>query len=85
MRLLLAILGIVFVFIAPPWLTAMCILALSLRWRAWEVLLIGACADILWFPGTFSYGIPVVTLFSLVVLIILEPLRNELLVDRRMI
>lgn len=85
MRIFLGIIGFVSVFIAPPWLSALCVLVLCIRWRAWEVLLIGAFSDILWFPASMLYGIPLGTLYALLLLIALEPLRNELLVDRQTI
>lgn len=81
-RIALAALGVGSVFIAPPWVPAVCALLLALRWRAWEVLAIGVLTDLVWLSGSFFYGLPLATLFAVGLLSLLEPFRNELLVDR---
>lgn len=78
-RIALASIGMVSVFVAPAWVPAVSALVLAIRWRAWEVLAIGALADLMWFPTTILWGIPVATLLAVSLLWLLEPLRNELL------
>ena len=80
-RIVLASVGIISVFTAPPWVPILCAVLLALRWRAPEVVLIGALIDLVWLSSTFLYGIPSATLGSILVLWILEPFRRELLVD----
>ncbi len=56
-------------------------LVLCLRYRAWEVVPIGIAFDLLWLPDlSFSlHGLPLATLTAFILLILLEPLRRELL------
>jgi len=79
MRYALFIAGLVSVFFAPLWVAALSALFLALRWRAWEVLILGALVDILWFPDSFAFGIPLVTVASIALVWIFEPLRVQLL------
>ncbi len=79
LRIMLAAVGTFGVFLAPPWIPAACALLLAIRWRAWEVLAIGALADLVWFPSTILWGLPVATVLSILLVWLLEPLRNELL------
>jgi hypothetical protein len=81
-RIILFIIGAGSAFIVSPWVTAVCAVILSLRWRAWEAVLLGFLVDVLWLPSTFLYGLPLATLLALLIVWILEPLRNELLVDQ---
>lgn len=81
-RIILVVVGLLSVLIAPPWVPAIIVLLLTLRWRAWEVLFIGALMDVLWLSDFFFYGLPVATLASALLLWLLEPFRKELLVDR---
>lgn len=82
MRVFLAILGTVSAAVFTPWVTAIFMVILAARWRAWEVIAIGMIADILWFPSSTLWSIPLATFFGIVVVWLLEPLRNELLVDQ---
>lgn len=79
MRYVLFVIGFVSVFFAPLWVAALVALLLSLRWRAWEVLVLGAFVDILWFPSGFMFGVPLATIFCIALVWILEPLRTQLL------
>ncbi len=63
------------------WVGALFALALSLRYRAWEVVLYGVLLDILWLPSNFFFGIPVATCASLILVWGFEPLRRQFLFD----
>ncbi len=79
MRILLALFGLVSLFFAPAWVTLVCIVALSVRFRSWEALALGFMMDMLWLPTSPLHGMPLFTLFALGVVWILEPLRLQLL------
>lgn len=82
LRALLVLVSLVSVFFAPWWITALCALILAVRWRSWEVIVLGVFVDALWLPHSFFYGFPVATFLAIVAVWVLEPLRNELLVDQ---
>ncbi len=63
------------------WVGAIFALALSLRYRAWEVILFGLFLDVLWLPSGALYGIPVATCVALVVVWAFEPLRRQFMFD----
>lgn len=65
---------------ALPWITFLALVLLALRFRAWEVPVIGLAMDFLWLPGSFMLPLPLFTLAALVIVWGLEPLRSELLV-----
>lgn len=81
-RILLAIALFVAVIFLPWWVALILTLALTLRFRAWEVAAAGVLFDILWLPGipfesltTLPFG----TLTALILILVLEPLRRQLL------
>ena len=79
LRFFLAALGFLGAIFFPPWIPGLSIIALSLRFRAWEVPLIGLVIDLLWRP---LHGIEVLPLFTIGAIVIvwgLEPLRKEFL------
>ncbi len=63
------------------WLGVLCAVALSLRYRAWEVILFGAFLDVLWLPHEQLYGIPIATCSALIIVWTLEPLRRQFMFD----
>lgn len=77
----LAFLCTLSVFFLPWWVTLVLAFVLCLRYRAWEVVLIGIAFDLMWLPtlSLSPYGLPLATLVALALLVILEPLRRELL------
>lgn len=93
-RILLALGMFASVIFAPPWFAGIFAVALSLRWRAWEVIAAGMVMDFLWMPvsvspapvlelaklglGSFD-AIPFATIISIIVVFCLEPLRRQLL------
>ena len=65
---------------APPWLPLVCAGVLTVRFRAWEVLILGALIDLLYVPAGGLYGIPIpATLTAFILLIGFEPIRRKLL------
>lgn len=69
---------------APWWLALAFAVALSLRFRAWEVIAAGIFYDLIWMPDFVSFtsfdSLPMATLVGLVLFLGLEPLRRRLLV-----
>ena len=80
MRITLTLVGIAAIFFGPAWVGMLCMVLLSIRWSAWEVILMGALIDILWQPSTYAHGIPVATLLSIALVWVLLPLRAQLLI-----
>ena len=82
-RLVFALALFTSVILAPPWLACLFALALSLRWRAWEVIAAGIFLDFLWLPTSVSFlswhALPLATIISIIVVFGLEPLRRQLL------
>ena len=79
-RSTLTLLGAIAAVFLSPWITAVCIVALSFRYRAIEAVGLGALLDFLWLPHDSLYTMfPVCTLVSLVIVWGFEPLRLEFL------
>ncbi|MBI5645256.1 hypothetical protein HY970_04130 [Candidatus Kaiserbacteria bacterium] len=80
-RIALALGALVSVFFAPIWVSIVLMVALSLRFRAIEVLFIGLLIDLLWMtPGTtFFSQLPLFTLGAIILVWALEPLRLEIM------
>ena len=67
-----------------PWVPALCVLFLALRYRAWEAIVLGLLLDLTWQPfpavaGGFFHLIPIFTISSVLVIWALEPLRSQFL------
>ena len=83
MRLFLALLGLVCVFVFSWWITMLIVVALAIAYRAWEAIFIGMLLDIVWLPsGALVHQLPLCTLLSIVIVWALEPLRSEFLAMR---
>jgi hypothetical protein len=71
------------VLFAPWWIALILAAALTLRFRAWEVIAAGILYDLLWLPGSVSFSsfehLPLASIISLVLVFALEPLRRQLL------
>lgn len=80
MRLAVFILSLLSILFGPWWGLIVGTVALSVRHRAFEMVLLGAIADALWLPGSLVYGVPVLSLTTLGIVWIFEPLRRELFV-----
>ncbi len=80
-RIVLALLCAVSVFLFPWWVTLITAFALCVRYRAWEIVPIALAFDFMWLPSlSLSWGgLPLATLTAFALLIIFEPLRRELL------
>lgn len=76
LRIVVAAIGFLGAIFAPWWVPATCIVLLSIRFRAWEAVLLGLLMDLLWLPAG---GLPLFTAFAIVVVWIFEPLRSEFL------
>ena len=77
-RILVASAGILGAFFAPWWVPLICMIALALRYPAWEVLFIGLVMDLLWLPGS-GFEIPFFLVGGIVLVWICAPLRNQFL------
>jgi len=79
-RIIIAVLGFLSALVAPTWVPLVCIVILSLRFRAWEGILLGVMIDLLWLPfGAPITFFPFYTVASIIIVWGLEPLRLELL------
>lgn len=76
-RLILDFIGAISVLSGPWWLPGIVIVLLSLRFRAWEAIIIGLLMDLLWLPTAGHY--PWYFIASIAIVWIFEPLRKELL------
>jgi hypothetical protein len=81
MRTTLFLIGLASVFVGAWWITLGVGVILALRFRAWEVVLLGILVDVLYLPFASVYGIPVATLGMLVMVWALEPVRSEFLMS----
>ncbi len=80
LRVALAILGFISAVLLPWYVTAACIVLLSIRFRAWEAIVLGVFMDLLWQSPISGLGsLPLFTIFAIIVVWILEPLRAEFL------
>jgi hypothetical protein len=81
-RIFLGVLGILGTLFAPPWIPAVCIVLLALRFSAWEALFIGLAMDLLWLPtGSLLHPFPFFTVGALLLVWALEPLRRQFLIS----
>jgi len=78
----LGLLGLFCAVIAAPWVTLLVMIILALRYRAWEVLVLGLLVDLLWFPGLSQGVFPLFTLAGLALVWGLAPLRREFLIEK---
>ena len=78
-RVFLFLLGLWGALFGPWWLALVSIILLSLRFRAWEVLVLGLLVDLLWLPAGWHW--PYFLITSIVVVWVFEPLRKELLLS----
>jgi hypothetical protein len=80
-RIILGTIGFIGVLFLPPWVPVVCIVLLSLRFRAWEAILLGAFIDITWLPSVASlHSLPLFSIAALLIVWGFEPLRAQFLV-----
>lgn len=75
-RFILAAAGFVSACIGPWWFALVCAGLLSLRFAAWEAIVIGALIDLLWLPPG---ALPWCTISMIVFVWLLAPVRAEFL------
>jgi hypothetical protein len=75
-RIFLIALGFWGALYGPWWLPYVPIVLLSLRFRAWEAIVLGLVTDFLYAP---SLHVPMYLILSIVIVWVFEPLRSELL------
>ncbi len=79
-RSLVTVIGLIGAVFLSPWVTAVCIVVLSIRYRAIEAVVLGAMLDLLWLPhDTLWTMFPLCTIVTLVIVWGFEPLRMEFL------
>jgi cellulose synthase/poly-beta-1,6-N-acetylglucosamine synthase-like glycosyltransferase len=79
MRVTLAALSFMSAIFAPVWVLFILAGITSVRYRAWEIILIGVLMDFVYLPVGGFFGFPfVATTVSLILVWGLEPLRNQL-------
>ena len=76
LRIVLAVLGVLLALIGPWWAALACIVILSIRFDAWEVVAIGLLVDFLWLPPS---TVPWFSLCALSIVWLLAPVRAEFL------
>lgn len=84
LRLFLGIVMFWGILFASWWLPLMCAVLLTLRFRAWEVILAGMFMDLYWMPELVTLtsfdSIPMATIIAVVLVFALEPVRRQLLI-----
>jgi hypothetical protein len=76
-RVVFALTAFLSTLAVTPILSILCMGMLSLRYRAWEVPLLGLFMDFLWLPAESTF--PFMTLLSIALAWGFEPLRREFL------
>lgn len=79
LRGVLVVIAYVGAVMLPYWVPLMCLVLLSLRFRAWEAIGVGLLMDFLWVPASASVPLPVFTVITIIILWMFEPLRSEFL------
>ena len=77
-RVALSCLGLGGAVFGPAWLPIVPMVLLSMRFRAWEVIVLGLITDFLWLPGIRP---PLYLLAAIAIVWAFEPLRKELLLS----
>ena len=91
LRVVLGVVCFASIIFAPWWVTALLAFLLSVRFRAWEIILAGFFMDLYWMPSGVLISnpsfdtLPLATMVSLLFLFGLEPLRRQLLVGPEII
>ncbi len=79
-RTTVSIVGAIGAIFLYPWVTAVCIALLAVRFRAIEAVGLGVLLDMLWLPhDTLLTMLPLCTIVALIVVWGFEPLRLEFL------
>jgi hypothetical protein len=79
-RPFIALVGFLGAIFFTPWISALCIVVLAVRFRSWEAILLGLFVDLLWLPpDSVLHGLPLFTLGAVLIVWAFEPLRSEFL------
>ena len=79
-RTIVFLIGAISAMLLSPWIAALCIVVLSVRYRAYEAVALGAFLDLLWLPhDSLLFSLPLCTIVSLLLVWGFEPLRAEFL------
>jgi hypothetical protein len=82
-RVVIALFGIISVFILPWWVGVACIVLLALRYQAWEAIVIGALIDLTWLPSNpTAHALPVFAILAIIIVWGFEPLRAQFLLSQ---
>lgn len=79
MRILFTLSLFVSVLFFPPWVSLILAVLMCVRYRAWEVIVLGVFVDMATLPEVSWSLVPWATLVALILVWGLEPLRRELL------
>ena len=80
-RYALTIIGVLGAIFTVAWVPIICMVFLSIRYPAWEVLALGVLEDFMWLPSGESLSIPLFTIAAFILVWGLEPLRKELILS----
>ncbi len=79
-RVAITSVGLVCAVFGAPWVVALCIVVLAVRFRSLEAIMLGVLLDMLWLPhSTLVLSFPLCTIISICIVWGFEPLRQELL------
>lgn len=80
-RLILVAIAYIGAVALPYWVPLICLVLLSMRFRAWEAVGVGIVMDFLWVPAYGAFPMPLFTVITIVILWMFEPLRSEFLLS----
>ncbi len=83
MRTFFFLASLICVLFGPWWGALIGAVLVSMRYRAYEMVLLGIIADVLWLSHDILWGIPVITGATIFIMWFFEPLRRELFVSLR--
>lgn len=80
LRITLSTIGFVSILFFSPVVALLSAFVLVLMYRAWEVLLLGLLADLLWASGSGGWSfVPYCTILAILMVWLAEPLRSAFL------
>jgi hypothetical protein len=89
LRIILGVACALAAVFTPWWVVLIIAILLNLRFRAWEVILIGLFMDLYWMPFQVSFlsfdSLPLATIIAIVLVFGFEPVRRQLLVGPEII
>ena len=80
MRILIGSIGLLGVLMGMFYVPVVCMFVLAIRYRAWEVIVLGLLIDFIWQPaGTILQSFPIFTVSAILAVWAFEPLRAQFL------